>query len=154
MAEQTAPPLQSRIREEMQAAWRAGDTGRRDTLRLLIASIENARIDLGHDPTDEDVLRVLQREAKQRRDSIEQYEQGDRQDLAAAEQAELDIIATYLPAELTDAELDDLLGAVIAEVGATSAADLGAVMRSAMPRVDGRADGNRVNQRVRDLLAG
>lgn len=147
-------PLGRRIREEMQAAWRAGDTARRDTLRLVIAALENARIELGHEPDDDEALRVLQREAKQRRESIEQYGQGGRPDLVAAEEAELSVIAEYLPQALTDAELDAVLREVMAEVGAASAADLGAVMRPAMERVAGRADGARVNRRVRELLAG
>lgn len=146
--------LGARIRTEMQTAWRAGETERRDTLRLLIAAIDYARIDLGHDPDDDEVIRVLQREAKQRRDSIEQYRAGNRDDLADAEDAELTIINEYLPAALSETDLDAIIGAVITEVGATSAADLGNVMRAVMQRTGGRADGKHVSQKVRESLAG
>lgn len=147
-------PLAEQIRQDMRTAWRAGDTARRDALRLLIAAIENARIDLGHEPTDEDVVRVLQKEAKQRRDSIEQFSAGGRADLADAEQAELDVISAYLPAELSDEELDAIVREAIRETGASGPGDLGKVMGPLMQRVGGRADGRRVNARVRELLTG
>ena len=141
------------IRTEMTAAMRARDTQRRDTHRLLMAACENARIELGHGLSDDEALRVLQREAKQRRDSIEEYARGNRQDLVDVEQLELDIIVSYLPAELSDDELDAVVREVIAEAGATGPGDMGKVMGPLMQRVAGRADGRRVNELVRELLA-
>jgi uncharacterized protein YqeY len=141
------------IRSDMTAAWRAGDTQRRDTLRLVIAAFENARIAAGHELSDEEAITTLQREAKQRRDSIEQYAAGGRQDLVDAEQAELDIIASYLPAALSDEELAELTRNVIADVGASGPGDLGKVMGPLMKQVAGRADGSRVNALAREMLA-
>lgn len=141
------------VRDDMTAAWRAGEVRRRDTLRLVIAAFENARIAAGHELSDAEAVTTLQREAKQRRDSMEQYGAGGRQDLVDAEQAELEIISSYLPASLSDDELAELTGAVILEVGASGPGDLGKVMGPLMARVAGRADGGRVNALVREMLA-
>jgi uncharacterized protein YqeY len=141
------------IRDDMTAAWRGGDTQRRDTLRLVIAAFENARIAAGHELSDEEAITALQREAKQRRDSIEQYSAGGRQDLVDAEQAELDVITSYLPASLTNDELAELTRTVISQVGASGPGDLGKVMGPLMKQVAGRAEGGRVNALVREMLA-
>ena len=141
------------IREEMTAAVRAGDTRRRDIMRLLIAALDNARIAARHELSDDEAVQALQREAKQRRDSIEEYRKGGRDDLVRGEQEELDAISAYLPAELSDEDLAAIVREVIAESGASSAADLGKVMRPAMQRVAGRADGARVNALVREQLS-
>lgn len=140
------------VRTDMTAAWRAGDLPRRDTLRLAIAAFENARIDAGHDLSDAEAIAVLQREAKQRRDSMEQYRAGNRADLAAAEAAELAVIATYLPIALTDDEIRAEAAMVIAQVGASGPGDVGRVMGPLMQRIAGRADGRRANEIARELL--
>ena len=90
------------IRSEMTTAWKAGDTQRRDALRLVIAALENARIDLGHALTDDDTIRVLTKEAKQRRDSITEFSAAGRHDLVAKEQGELDAISEFLPQQMSD----------------------------------------------------
>jgi uncharacterized protein YqeY len=141
------------IHSEMTAAMKSGDSDRRDVMRLLIAAFSNARIELGHDLSDDEAVTTLQREAKQRRDSIEAYRDGDREDLASAEQKELDTISDFLPAGLTEDEVASLVGAVIAEVGAESPGDVGKVMKPLMERVAGRADGKRVSELVREQLA-
>ena len=146
--------IQETIRSDMTTAWKGGVTERRDALRLLLAAFKNAEIDLGHTLTDEETIRVLQKEAKQRRDSITEYEKAARADLVAKEQVELVVIEEFLPAQLSDDELRELAQAVIAEVGATGSSDVGKVMRPLIERVAGRADGNRVNQAVRGILAG
>jgi uncharacterized protein YqeY len=146
-------PLVQQVRGDMTAAWRAGDIRRRDTLRLLIAALDYARNAAGHDLSDDEAVTALQREARQRRDSIEQYQAGGRTDLAEAEQAELDIINAYLPADLSDEELAQLTRSVIAEVGASGPGDLGKVMGPLMKQVAGRAEGGRVNALVREMLA-
>lgn len=147
------PSIADTIRADMTAAMRARDTGRRDTLRLLIAALDNARIAAGHDLDDQEAVVALQREARQRRDSIEEYQKGGRDDLAEREQAELDIISAYLPEELSEEEIRAAIDEVVAEVGAGGPGDLGKVMGPLMGRVRGRADGRRVNELVRERLA-
>jgi len=142
------------VQQQMTAAMRARDTARRDALRLLIAAFQNARIAAGHELSDEEATRVLQREAKQRRESITEYERARREDLAGREREELRIIEGFLPRPLTEPELTDLARQVVAEVGASSPGDLGRVMRPLMERVAGRADGRRANEIVRGLLGG
>jgi len=146
--------IQETIREQMTTAWKGGDTQRRDTLRLLLAAFKNAEIEAGHTLTDDETLRVLQKEAKQRRDSITEYEKASRADLAAQEQIELVVIEEFLPQQLSDDELQEIARSVIAEVGASGPGDVGKVMRPVLEQVAGRADGGRVNQAVRSLLAG
>jgi len=145
-------PIVNDIREQLPAAVRAGDTRRRDIVRLLIAALDNARIAARHELSDDEAVQALQREAKQRRDSIEQYQAGGREDLVRGEQEELDVIQTYLPAELSDDELSAEVRAAIAEAGASGPADIGKVMGPLMKRLGGRADGTRVSALVRELL--
>ena len=145
-------PIVNDIREQLPAAVRAGDTRRRDIVRLLIAALDNARIAARHELSDDEAVQALQREAKQRRDSIEQYQAGGREDLVRGEQEELDVIQAYLPAELSDDELSAEVRAAIAEAGASGPADIGKVMGSLMKRLGGRADGTRVSALVRELL--
>jgi uncharacterized protein len=142
------------IRQEMVAATKSGDRFRRDTLRLLIAAIENGRIEAGHELSDDETLKVLQKEAKQRRDSMEEYRKGGRADLVASEEAELAIISTFLPEQLDDAAVRRIVAETIAEVGATGPDDLGKVMRPLMQKLEGRADGRAANAVVRELLSG
>ena len=146
--------LSETIRSEMLDATRARDNVRRDTLRLLVAAVENGRIDLGHELSDDETLRVLQKEAKQRRESIEEYRKGNRDDLVQQEQQELEIIQTYLPEQLSEDEVRQLVEETIAEVGATGADDLRNVMGPLMKKLEGRADGRVANAMVRELLAG
>ena len=147
------PALLDTIRSEMTTAMRERDTQRRDTLRLLIAALDNARIAAGRELSDDDAIVALQREAKQRRESIDEYRKGARDDLAEAEQAELVIIEAYLPSQLGEDELRAMAREVIAESGASGPGDLGAVMGPLMQRVRGRADGRQANALVRELLA-
>ncbi|MEI6136822.1 MAG: GatB/YqeY domain-containing protein [Chloroflexota bacterium] len=147
-------PITETVRTEMTVAWKAGNTQRRDALRLVIAAFENARIDLGHPLTDEDATRVLQKEAKQRRDSITEFAAAGRADLVAKEQGELDAIIDFLPQQMSEEELRAIVQSVIDEAGATSAADLGKVMRPLMARLAGRADGGAANAIAKDILAG
>ena len=146
--------LAETIRADMTAAMRAGEAKRRDTLRLLIAALDNARIAAGTELSDEESVVALQREARQRRDSIEEYGKGGREDLVASEQAELEIIGAYLPEELTEQELRAAVDEVIAEVGASGPGELGKVMGPLMERMRGRADGRRASALVRERLAG
>ncbi|GMU40385.1 MAG: aspartyl-tRNA amidotransferase subunit B [Chloroflexota bacterium] len=146
--------IQDTIRQQMTTAWKAGDTGRRDALRLLIAAMENARIDLGRALEDADAIRVLQKEAKQRRDSIVEFQKANRTDLVDKEQSELDVIVEFLPKQLDDDEIRELARAVIAETGASGAGDVGKIMKPLIAKVAGRADGGRINAIARELLGG
>lgn len=146
--------LAERLNQDYVAAMKAGDGVRKDTLRLLRSAIKNAEIEQRGPLDDAGVLRVLQAQAKQRRDSIALFEQGGRADLVAAEAAELAVIEGYLPAQLSEAELEAIVRDHIASAGATSAADIGRFMGPLMKAVQGRADGRQVNEIARRLLAG
>lgn len=142
------------IDQDLIAAMKAGEADRTAVLRLLKNSLKNEQIKSGQELSDEQALKVLQREAKQRKDSIEQYTKGGRADLAESEQAELAIIDTYLPQQMDEAELGQLVDAVIAETGASSMQQMGMVIGAVMQRVEGRTDGGKVSQVVRQKLAG
>lgn len=146
--------LAERLNQDYVAAMKAGEGVRKDTLRLLRSAIRNAEIEQRAPLDDAAVLRVLQAQAKQRRDSIALFEQGGRDDLVAAETAELAVIEGYLPAQLSEAELEAIVRDHIASAGATSAADIGRFMGTLMKAVQGRADGRQVNEIARRLLAG
>jgi hypothetical protein len=148
--------LEQRIDEDYVQALKSGDHVRKDALRLLRAALKYGAIDAraaGTPFDDAAAVKVLQHQAKMRRDSIEQYEQGGRADLVAAEQAELAVIDSYLPRMMTPEEIEAEARRVIAEVGADSPAQMGLVMRQLMGSVEGRADGKVVSDTVRRLLA-
>ena len=146
--------LLSSLRDDMKTAWKAGDNGKRDTLRLVIASVENARIASKTDELDDqEVLRVIQKEAKQRKESISEFTKGNRQDLVEKEQAELDVISLYLPEEMSDETLEAIIKNVIDETEVTSINDIGVVMKILMPRLEGMADGKKANAIVRNILS-
>lgn len=147
--------IQERIEHDLRGALKAGEKLRVSTLRLLSSELKNRRIELGRDLDDEEAIDVLARARKQRLESIEQYRAGGREDLADRETAEAAIIDEYLPEPVSDEELDGLIDAAIAETGATSPKEMGAVMGRVMPQLRGRADGAEVSRRVRDrLIAG
>jgi uncharacterized protein YqeY len=136
---------------------REKDKVRLRTLRSLRAAITNKEIDKRQDGTekaldDQEQLALVRKQVKQRKDSIEQYDKADREDLVEKEQAEIDVLQEYLPDPLDDDELTETLEAIIDEVGAESMADMGAVMGRAMSELRGRVDGRRVQERVQDLL--
>jgi uncharacterized protein YqeY len=143
-------PILDQLTSDMGAAMKSGQPERVSTLRLLRSAMSNERIKLGHDLTDEEALKVLQREAKQRRDSIEQYQSAGRSELAAKEQDELEIIESYLPAPLTEDELRDLVDAAVAELG--SNAQMGAVIGKVLAKTGARAEGGTVSRLVRERL--
>jgi uncharacterized protein len=145
--------LQERLLSDMQTAMRAGDVVRRDTIRLLRAAIRNAEIEMQRDAADEDVLQIISRQVKQRNESIEMFQQGGRDDLVAAEEAQKAILEEYLPRQLSQQEIEQAVREVVADLGATDMRQMGAVMREAMDRLKGRADGRVVNQVVREILS-
>ena len=144
--------LQSRFEEDLKAAMKSGDKRRVGTLRLVLAGLKNERIQAGRELTAEEVEAALRRAVKQRKDSIEQYGKGGRQDLVTAETEELAIIEGYLPKGLTDAEIEQELKAVIAEKGLSSSKDVGLVMKELMARHKGRVDGKKAQEIARRLL--
>ena len=142
------------LADELKDAMRAKDTLRTSTLRMLTAALTNARIATGKSLADGDALAVVMKEVKQRRDSIEQFLQGGRQDLADREKAELAILEAYLPQQLGREEVMAEVRAVIAQVGAAGPSDKGKVMGPLMEKLRGRADGRLVNEVVTELLSG
>lgn len=141
-----------RIREEQKLALKGGQKDRLSGLRLLASELKNRSIELGREPTDDEAIEVLMRALKQRRESEEQYVKGGRPELAAREAAEADVIRSFLPEPLADEDLDALIDAAIAETGATSLREMGAVMGIVMPAVKGRAEGSTVSARVKERL--
>jgi uncharacterized protein YqeY len=145
--------LKGRIQEDVKSAMRAHERDRLATLRLITAAIKQKEVDDRIELDDEQVLAVLDKMVKQRRDSLEQYSQAGRDDLAVKEQFELDLIQTYLPEPMADDELDELIRSTISELGASSMRDMGAVMGALRGQVQGRADMKAVSQAVRTQLA-
>lgn len=144
--------IKDRIREDMKAAMRSHDAARLSTIRLLLAAIKQREIDEQIEAGDEDVLAVIGKMVKQRRDSVEQYRSGGREDLAANEQAEIDVLSTYLPQQLSDEEVAAIVEEAVAEVGMTGMAAMGKVMSVVKPRVNGRADPGKVSALIKARL--
>lgn len=145
--------LKARIQEDVKTAMRAHERERLAALRLVTAGIKQKEVDERIELNDEQVLAVLDKMVKQRRESLEQYEQAGRDDLAARERFELDLIQSYLPEPLDAAALADLIRSTIAELGAGSLRDMGAVMSALRPQVQGRADMKAVSEAVKAQLA-
>jgi uncharacterized protein YqeY len=139
--------------EDMKRSMKKGDKVRVETIRGLRAQLKNAQISKGEELSDEDMIQVLSSAAKKRKESIEQFKAGGREDRAAIEQTELDIIYEYLPEQLNEKQIGELVNAVVAEVKPTSMADMGKVMGIIMPKVKGQADGKLIQQIVRDKLS-
>jgi uncharacterized protein YqeY len=146
--------LKARLESDVKTAMRSGDTLRRSVIRILRSEVHNQEITAKAELDDEGVIRVLSRQAQQRRDSIEAYKSGNRQDLVDKEAAELEIILEYLPAQMTRDEIQELVRKVIADTGAEGPGDIGRVMGALMPQVAGKAEGREVSSIVRDLLGG
>jgi uncharacterized protein YqeY len=146
--------LKERITEDMKAAMRAKDAPRLSTIRLLLAAIKQREVDERIELTDADVLGVIDKMIKQRRDSISQFEAGHRKDLADVERAEVEVLSAYMPQPLPEAEVDAMITAAIAGSGATGMAAMGKVMAELRPALAGRADLGAVSAKVKARLAG
>lgn len=142
-------PVIDQLKEDIASAMKAGDRERVATLRLVLSELQKAEKD---GETDE--VAVLRRERKRRHEAATAYREAGRDELADAEEAEAGVIEAYLPAELSDDELKEIVSEAVSETGAEGQADMGAVMKAAMARVDGRADGSRVSAVAREVLAG
>ncbi|WP_018993462.1 GatB/YqeY domain-containing protein [Thioalkalivibrio sp. ALgr1] len=144
--------LKARLQDDVKQAMRAREKERLGALRLIQAEVSQFEVDERREADDDAVLAILNRMLKQRRDSIDQYRKGGREDLAEREAAEITVIEVYMPEQLGDAELEQMIGEAIAETGAAGPSDMGKVMGVLKPRVFGRADMGVVSQKVRTAL--
>ncbi|MGB0713969.1 MAG: GatB/YqeY domain-containing protein [Gammaproteobacteria bacterium] len=146
-------PLKQGLTDDMKAAMRAGDKPRLGVIRLILAAIKQVEVDTRTDLSDSDVLAVLDKMVKQRRDSSEQYAKAGREDLKAQEDFEITVLEAYLPQPLSDEELTAIIDAAIAESGAASMKEMGKVMGLVKPQVQGRADMGKVSGTVKARLS-
>ncbi len=146
--------LKNRITEDMKDAMRAKAAARLSTIRLLLAAIKQKEVDERVDATDSDVVAIIERMIKQRRESIAQFEAGKRPDLVAHERAEIEVLQAYMPQALSDAEVDSLINAAVAQAGGGGMAAMGKVMAALKPDLAGRADMGAVSAKVKARLAG
>lgn len=144
--------LKERLQEDLKAAMKSKDQLRLSVIRLAKAAVMNLEIARGHELSDQEVIEVLAKEAKQRQDSIPEYEKAGRADITENLRNEIKIVQEYLPAQLSENEIRELVKAAIAEAGASGKKDMGKVMAVLMPKTKGRADGKLVNQIVGSLL--
>ncbi len=144
--------LTEKVRADMTAAMKAQEKDRLSTLRMLQTALKNEQIHVGHELSDEEAMTVIRKAMKQRQDSIEQYTNAGRMEAADKERAEMELLKTYLPAELSQEELESGIREIIAATGAQSKKDLGRVMKEATARFKGRVDGKKVQEVVSRLL--
>lgn len=145
--------LIERLNQDLKQAMKDKDKVRLSVIRMIKSATKNREIELGHPLSDDDALAVVQKELKQRKDSLQAFQDANRTDLATAIEEEIAVLQAYLPQPLTADELQAIVSDVIAKVGATSKADMGKVMGQLMPVVRGRADGKEVQQMVQSLLS-
>ena len=146
--------LKERIQEDMKAAMRAKDTARLSAVRLLLAAMKQKEVDERVELADADVLGIIEKMVKQRRESIAQFEKAARQDLAEAERFEIGVLSAYLPQQMGEAEVARAIAAAVAESGASSVKDMGKVMALLKPRLAGRADMGKISGLVKAKLGG
>ena len=146
--------LKEQITEDMKAAMRSKESARLSTIRMLLAAAKQREVDERITLSDADLLAIIDKMIKQRRDSITQFEAGGRADLVAVEKAEVDVLQAYLPSQLSDAEIDALIDQAIAGSGAAGVSGMGKVMAELKPKIAGRADMGQVSGRVKGKLAG
>jgi len=146
--------LKQRINDDVKAAMRGGDARRRDALRLLLAAVKQREVDERRELTDADVVSVIDRMIKQRRESIAQFEKGGRQDLVQNEQFELGLLQGYMPQAVSDAEIATAVAEAISATGAKAPADMGKVMGALKAKLAGRADMGKVSGLVKSKLSG
>ncbi|MCU1244368.1 MAG: hypothetical protein JWN02_278 [Acidobacteria bacterium] len=144
--------LTQQVRADMVESMKARTAERTSTLRMLQSALKNEQINVGHELSDEEAMSVIRKAVKQRLDSIEQYTKGNRPELAAKEQAEMEILKAYLPPELSDEEIESGLREIVASTGATSKKEMGKVMKEATVRYKGRVDGKKIQEIVGRLL--
>ena len=144
--------LKEQLKEDLKTAMREKEVVKRDSIRAINTMIKQIEVDERKDLNDEDVIKLIQKGIKQREESISQYKAASRDDLVALEQAQVDIFMLYLPAQISEEELEAGMKEIISQVGATSMKDIGKVMGNATKRFAGVADGKRINEMVKKLL--
>ena len=144
--------LKIKLENALKDAMRASDDVKRRTLRMVLASSKMAEIEKGSPLDDQAMMAIIQKEIKSRRESIQEAQKANRTDLESAALAEISVLETYLPTPFTEAELQDLVKSVISEIGAASPTDMGRVIKAIMPRVQGRAAGDKISQAVKAAL--
>ena len=144
--------LRQDIHKDIAVAMKAGEKERLSTVRMLMSAIKYKEVDAHRELTDEETIAVISTLVKQRQDSIEQFTKGNRLDLVEKETKELEVLRTYLPPKLTEAEVRDFIKKAVAETGATGQKDMGKLMKVIMPQVKGKADGKLVNDIVKEVL--
>lgn len=144
--------IKERLKSDMIESMKAKEKERLETIRFLMAAIKKVEVDTRKDLDDAAVIAILNTSIKQRRDSIEQFRNGGREELAQKEEAELKLLQTYLPAQLSRAELEQLVVEAVKAVGATGPKDMGAVMKALMPKVAGKAEGSVISEVVKSKL--
>jgi uncharacterized protein len=145
--------LLERLNQDMKTSMKNKEKTKLSVIRMLRSEIKNEEIERQHTLNDEEVIEVLMRELKKRKDALQQFEEAGRKDLVQQLQEEIAVIQPYLPEQLSEEELRELVREVLQETGATSKADMGKVMKAIMPRVKGRADGKLVNRLVQEALS-
>ncbi|MBI2011906.1 GatB/YqeY domain-containing protein [Candidatus Daviesbacteria bacterium] len=145
--------MQNKIQEDLKQAQLDRNELKVSTLRLLLSEVNNAKIQKGQELSDEEITGVIQKEIKKRKESIESFRKGAREDLALKEEAEAKVLESYLPTQLSDEELTKIIDLAINEVGANSIADMGKVIGKVMSQVSGKADGGRVSNLVKQKLS-
>ncbi len=145
--------VEKQLMEDMKLAMKSGNKIERDTIRMLRAQIKLASIDKKDELNEAEIAQVLHKEAKKRKEAIEMYQQGNREDLVKKEKSELEIISTYLPEQLSDKDLDKIITDALESLQVTNEKDMGPVMGAIMPKVKGKADGKVVQQKVKEHLA-
>ncbi len=141
------------ITDDMKTAMKARDKKTLSVIRMLKAALMNEKVKVNHELNDEEAQAVIAREYKQRKESLDEFKKGNREDLAADTQEELKVVEKYMPKQLSQAEIEKIVAETISTVGATSTADFGKVMGAVMPKVKGKADGKLVNQAVKSQLS-
>ncbi|WP_059102665.1 GatB/YqeY domain-containing protein [Shouchella shacheensis] len=145
--------LLDRLNQDMKTAMKQKEKEKLSVIRMVKSSLQTEQINLGRELTDDESLTVLNREVKQRKESLHEFEQANREDLASKQRSELTLLEEYMPKQLSEEEIEAVVVETIAEVNATSKADIGKVMSAMMPKVKGKADGGLVNQLVRKHLS-
>jgi len=144
--------LKEKLLEDLKSSMKNKDTVRKNTITMVRAAIKQKEVDERKELKDEDILDIISKQLKEKRNVIGDFKKADRQDLVELTEKEIEILLEYMPAQLTDEELEEIVKQTINDTNATSAKDIGLVMKSVMPKVKGRADGERVNKIVRQLL--
>ena len=144
--------LMTKINDDLKNAMKERNKEKVSALRMLISSLKYEKIEQGKELGDNDIVSIIQREIKKRRDSAEQYRAGNREELALAEEREIEIFSLYLPKQMSDEEIEDVVKSVIEKLGASSPKDMGKVMKEIMPLLKGKADGKKINEIVKHLL--